>query len=219
MKILSVNIRGFNKDGKKGWFKHLINESNPIVAAVQETKRKKFSDQWIEYAWGSQNVKYAFKESCGRSGGLLILWDPNIFQVDSVVEGEFFIAIKGKLSNYDSEIVIVNVYGPHSDVKKKRFWNSLSELMSYDNAAWVLCGDFNYLRHAYERENTNFIARRASWFNEFINDNGLIEIPFSGRKFTRISDDGLQLSKLDRFLVWTKVSPTRYKRTRSIIST
>ncbi|XP_071693838.1 uncharacterized protein [Rutidosis leptorrhynchoides] len=166
MKILSVNIRGFNWDGKVGWFKRLLHDSSPIVAVAQETKRRKFSDQWID-----------------------------------AVEGEFFIAIKGKLSNFDSEIIIVNVYGPHSDEKKKRFWDSLNGLMSFDNATWVLCGDFNEVRYAHERENSNFIARRASWFNKFINDNGLIEIPLSGRKFTRISDDGIRFSKLDRFLV------------------
>ncbi|XP_071727550.1 uncharacterized protein [Rutidosis leptorrhynchoides] len=197
MKILSVNIRGFNRDGKVGWFKRLLHDSSPIVTVAQETKRRKFSDQWIEYVWGSQNVRYAFKECRGRSGGLLILWDSNIFNVDSAVEREFFIAIKGKLSNYDSEIIIVNVYGPHSDEKKKRFWDSLNDLMSFDNAAWVLCGDFNEVRYAHERENSNFIARRASWFNNFIHDNGLIEIPLSGRKFTQISDDGIRFSKLD----------------------
>ncbi|GJV18591.1 reverse transcriptase domain, reverse transcriptase zinc-binding domain protein [Tanacetum coccineum] len=38
-------------------------------------------------------------------------------------------------------------------------------------------------------------------FNEFINDMRLLEVPMGGRKFTRVSDDGLKLSKLDRFLL------------------
>ncbi|XP_071688703.1 uncharacterized protein [Rutidosis leptorrhynchoides] len=42
---------------------------------------------------------------------------------------------------------------------------------------------------------------RASRFNDFIARNKLIEIPITGRKFTRISDDGVKFSKLDRFLV------------------
>ncbi|XP_071694429.1 uncharacterized protein [Rutidosis leptorrhynchoides] len=37
-------------------------------------------------------------------------------------------------------------------------------------------------------------------FNDFISRNNLIEIPISGKKFMRISDDGVKLSKLDRFL-------------------
>ncbi|XP_071715148.1 uncharacterized protein [Rutidosis leptorrhynchoides] len=179
MRILTVNIRGFNQKGKQGWFKKLIHDANPIIAAVQETRRKSFSDLWVENVWGSQYAKYASKECNGRSGGLLLIWDDSIFQVDQAVEGEFFIANKGKLSNFDSEFVIVNVYGPYNDTKKKRFWDSLNRLLSYDNAAWVFCGDFNEVRNVNERENTKFIPRRAARFNSFINDNGLIEIPLS----------------------------------------
>ncbi|GJR51532.1 reverse transcriptase domain-containing protein [Tanacetum coccineum] len=38
-------------------------------------------------------------------------------------------------------------------------------------------------------------------FNNFINITRLVEILLGGQKFTRISDDGLKFSKLDRFLV------------------
>ncbi|GKE14884.1 transposon TX1 [Tanacetum coccineum] len=38
-------------------------------------------------------------------------------------------------------------------------------------------------------------------FNEFINNTRLIEIPMGGRKFTRVSDDGMKFSKLDCFLL------------------
>ncbi|XP_071715237.1 uncharacterized protein [Rutidosis leptorrhynchoides] len=163
MKILSVNIRGFKRDGKADWFKRMIASSSPIVAAVQETKCKKINDAWIEYLWGSQSVEYAVKYA----------------------------------------VAIVNVYGPYSDEKKKRFWESLDSLCSFDNLAWVFCGDFNEVRSASEREHTNFVHRRASLFNDFIHSNGLIDVPLLGKKYTRISDDGVQFSKLDRFLVST----------------
>ncbi|XP_071718800.1 uncharacterized protein [Rutidosis leptorrhynchoides] len=121
MRILSVNIRGFKQDMKVDWFKRMISTSNPIVAAVQETKHKKIKDSWVEYMWRAQNVEYVAKQAEGRSGGLILMWDCNVFNVNQAVEGEFFIAIKGKLSNFDTEIAIVNVYGPHSDM-----WNELS---------------------------------------------------------------------------------------------
>nr|GEY96340.1 reverse transcriptase domain-containing protein [Tanacetum cinerariifolium] len=59
-----------------------------------------------------------------------------------------------------------------------------------------------------------FIAIKGEWkgvqgdivvesdeFNDFIKNADLMEIPLGGRKFTRIIDDGLKFSKLDRFLV------------------
>ncbi|XP_071713041.1 uncharacterized protein [Rutidosis leptorrhynchoides] len=41
----------------------------------------------------------------------------------------------------------------------------------------------------------------ANWFNDFIDKTSLMEIPLGGRNFTRVSDDGIKFSKLDRFLV------------------
>ncbi|XP_071728132.1 uncharacterized protein [Rutidosis leptorrhynchoides] len=182
MNILSVNIRGFKQDGKEDWFKRMVSSSSPVVAAIQETKCKYANNQWIEFLWGSQDVGYAFKQSNGKSGGLLLVWDSNVFVVDQAVEGEFFLAIKGKLYEYDTEIVVVNVYRPHNDAKKKRFWSSLYDLLRFDNVARVLCGDFNEVRFDSKRKNIVFIDSRASRFNKFILYNGLLEIQLLGKK-------------------------------------
>ncbi|XP_071704083.1 uncharacterized protein [Rutidosis leptorrhynchoides] len=176
----------------------MIASANPIIAAVQETKCHKTSDRWIEFLWGSHDVGYVEKKA---------------------VEGEFFIAIKGKLAGHNTDIVVVNVYGPHNDDKKKSFWDSLSNLLNFNNVAWVLCGDFNEVRRCDERKNSIFMERRASLFNEFIENNGLIEIPLVWKRFTRISDDGVKFSKVDRFLVsdnfahmWNDLSVTPLDR-------
>lgn len=73
-----------------------------------------------------------------------------------------------------------------------------------------------------DRFNCNFNQKGADMFNEFINNTRLIEIPLAGRKFTRVSDDGLKFSKLDRFLVsmefkqrWKDLSVTALERRRS----
>ncbi|XP_071727142.1 uncharacterized protein [Rutidosis leptorrhynchoides] len=59
-------------------------------------------------------------------------------------------------------------------------------------------------------------------FNKFINSNNLTEIPLGGRCFTRVSEDGLQFSKVDRFLVseqfilaWKNLSVVVMERTDS----
>ncbi|XP_071688320.1 uncharacterized protein [Rutidosis leptorrhynchoides] len=97
--------------------------------------------------------------------------------------------------------IIVNVYGPHKDVKKKDFWESLENLLRFVNEDWVLCGNFNDVRSEFERRNCVLDPRRAALFNEFINNAKLIEIPLVGKQFTKICDRGMKFSKLDRFLV------------------
>ncbi|XP_071714756.1 uncharacterized protein [Rutidosis leptorrhynchoides] len=90
------------------------------------------------------------------------------------------------------------------DVEKGGFVSSRSidsEEIRSINSAWLLCGDFNEVRECSDGLTSQFHQSRADQFNDSISRNNLIEVPICGRKFTRISDDGLKFSKLDRFLV------------------
>nr|GEX47941.1 transposon TX1 [Tanacetum cinerariifolium] len=66
--------------------------------------------------------------------------------------------------------------------------------------AWCIFGDLNMVRCGDDRLNSQVNLKEASKFSDFINNTKLIQIPMGGRKFTRISDDGLKFSKLDRIL-------------------
>ncbi|XP_071689062.1 uncharacterized protein [Rutidosis leptorrhynchoides] len=138
----------------------------------------------------------------GKSGGQLLVWDTTIFEAISVIRGDYFIGVSRKWIGSGSNCNIVSVYGPHDDSGKQKFWDELSKAIVSDvNNAWVLCGDFNEVRNEAERFNCDFIEYMAKRFNDFVSDNCLIEIPMSGRIYTRVSGDGLKFSKLDRFLV------------------
>ncbi|XP_071727286.1 uncharacterized protein [Rutidosis leptorrhynchoides] len=171
--ILSLNIRGFAVDGKFRWVKRICSSERPSFA----------------------------KDAMGNSGGLLLIWDSNYFEAIAKADGDFFLAVKGRWKSTGSEFVVVNVYGPHNDVLKILFWDSLEKLMGLNEEAWVLCGDFNEVREHDDRLNCIFHQHQVKRFNEFILRNRLVEIPINGKKFTRISDDGTKFSKLDRFLV------------------
>ncbi|XP_071727580.1 uncharacterized protein [Rutidosis leptorrhynchoides] len=205
MKILSLNIRGFGCDdtveSKISKFRRIRLSKLPDVVSIQASKCNEVSDSWLECVWGGPDFEFVQKPKMGKSEGLLLIWDPGVFNVNQAVVKEFFLAIKGHWIGKDMETIIVNVYGPHNDENKKRMWDSLEQLKRYDNAAWVICGDFNEVWDQTKRQNCVFIKRRASLFNDFIERMQLIEIPLLGKKFTRISDDRSKLSILDRFLV------------------
>lgn len=64
-----------------------------------------------------------------------------------------------------------------------------------------------------ERLNSQLNVKGVNDFNEFIRRDELIDLPLGGRRFTRVSADGLKFSKLDCFLVtnsfvgkWTNLS-------------
>ncbi|XP_071714991.1 uncharacterized protein [Rutidosis leptorrhynchoides] len=184
MKILSLNIRGFGtgKDSKISDFRKLINREKPAVVALQETKCNHVNNKWVSLIWGSNDFDFIQKETTGMSGG------------DDVAEG-------GKWKGKGAVSTIFNVYGPHDDSNKKKLWSGLENLVGDRDMATVLRGDFNEVRDQAERQNCEFIERRAKWFNEFIVKTNLIDVPMGEKKFTRICDNGIKFSKLDRFLV------------------
>ncbi|XP_071705256.1 uncharacterized protein [Rutidosis leptorrhynchoides] len=110
-----------------------------------------------------------------------MIWDPNLFNANRIVERDSFIAIKGFWKDVGTEIILVNIYGPHSDSEKRKMWNDLNDILKYDGAMWALFGDFNEVRYSSERENTEFCERRAKLFNDFIKENSFLDLPLGGR--------------------------------------
>ncbi|XP_071695825.1 uncharacterized protein [Rutidosis leptorrhynchoides] len=203
MKIISINVCGLRKLEKEKfrWLKKLIHFHNPDVLAIQESKRKNVKDGLVEMLWGHQNFNFVFKSVIGFSGGLILIWDPSRFNVVGTVERDYFLGIRGRWVGKSADSIIINVYGPHNDNLKHKFWKSLENIMQVNIDYWVLCRDFNEVRKRSERKNCDFIANRAKMFNDFIDTMHLIEIPMGGTKFTIFSDDSLKYRKLDRFLV------------------
>jgi hypothetical protein len=64
-------------------------------------------------------------------------------------------------------------------------------------------GDFNAVRHLDERRSPRVVPRQVDHlpFNRFIEENFLIDLPLSGRKYSWYKGDGLTMSRLDRFLL------------------
>ncbi|XP_071694940.1 uncharacterized protein [Rutidosis leptorrhynchoides] len=190
MKIMSLNVRSLNQEGNFGWVKNLCVSERPNIAVFQETKCHEINSNWLERLWGSCNFWFIQKQIEGKSGGMLTIWDCNSFEVLDHIIGEFFIVIKGKWKGLSQESTIVNVYGPHNDRDKNKMWGMLERLVSSEDTAWVVCGDFNEVRNQTERFNSVFHEYRAVEFNNFIEKSGLIDVPLGGRKFTRMSEDG-----------------------------
>ncbi|XP_071727948.1 uncharacterized protein [Rutidosis leptorrhynchoides] len=226
MKIMSINIRGFSLDRLGGckisWFRKLRKSESPDIVLIQETKRNQVDDKWVERLWGSRDFNFVQKPKVGKSGGMLIIWDPNAFKVEEAVEKPHLLAIKGRWTGKVRDTIVANIYGPHRDDEKKKLWDTLENFMDVPDVDWVLGGDFNEVRNREERQNSQFIERRAALFNKFIENCNLVEVPLLGRRFTRICDNGIKFSKLDHFLVsdqflssWGDVSAVALDRNSS----
>ncbi|XP_071694449.1 uncharacterized protein [Rutidosis leptorrhynchoides] len=173
----------------------------PVILCLQETKCGQLKDRWFEIFWGSGDFMYIQKYAQVFSGEMIMVWDPTVFKMKEAIKGGFYLAIKGHVAGCDTEIAVVNVYGPHSTGRKIRFWEKLESLLNFKDMPCLVCGDFNEVHYQSERFNSIFNQSWADLFNQFINKTCLIEVPLGDKKFTRICDNGVKFSKLDRFLV------------------
>jgi exonuclease III len=83
MKIMTLNLRGWGDSAKRRRLRSLINSGAFDVCLFQETKCTSFTDTMIHGLWGHKDVGWEAKESQGLSGGLLSIWNKDLFVVRS----------------------------------------------------------------------------------------------------------------------------------------
>ncbi|PWA88435.1 RNA-directed DNA polymerase, eukaryota [Artemisia annua] len=158
--------------------------------------------------WGNFSFDYACSSARGRSGGLVTLWDPNVFVKNQFWCGDNYIIVEGKWMNSVENYYLINVYGPQHQPEKANLWAFLRSFIQNHVGNTILFGDLNEVRNELERFGSSFSTIDASIFNTFIHDAGLIDLPMGGRQFTWMNKAGSKLSKIDRFLISDGVSQT-----------
>jgi hypothetical protein len=99
---------------------------------------------------------------------------------------------------------VANVYAPCELGAKQRLWDSLSSRLQLLSGMRVcVCVDFNAVRIIDERHSTSNGQRPPDHiaFNQFIDDNFLVDLPLCGPIFTWYRGDGFSMSRLYRFLL------------------
>ncbi|KAI3820444.1 hypothetical protein L1987_07991 [Smallanthus sonchifolius] len=168
---------------------------------AQESKLGELSSAQASKIWGRTIFEMDEVKAEGRSGGMLCLWDPGELRAENVIKNRNYFIISGRLVGSGLKGHFANIYTPNDPVSRRDLWLELLGLRNSLPGFWVFLGDFNEVRAALERINSEFIAPNADKFNRFIEDAYLVEYNMGGHKFTYMSDNGLKLSKLDRILV------------------
>ncbi|XP_022040898.1 uncharacterized protein LOC110943457 [Helianthus annuus] len=143
--------------------------------------------------------------AAGRSGGVVSLWDPNIFKVQDSIKHPNFLLSVGVMKGSNKAVNVINVYTPQNVTQKKSLWDVIGGLLGSMSGRWVILGDFNAVRCLEEMMNSKFNKKCASNFNNFIIYNGLREFDMKGMKFTYHNNKGNKHSKIDWVLVCLEV--------------
>ncbi|KAL8498292.1 hypothetical protein ACS0TY_021568 [Phlomoides rotata] len=89
---------------------------------------------------------------------------------------------------------IINMYAPCSSSEKTDLW---------DPSCICVIGDLNSISRESEREDRGLTSnhREIVAFQSFINDNGLVDLPLHGRRFSWYKSNGSCKSRIDRALL------------------
>ncbi|KAL4385916.1 hypothetical protein GQ457_09G028800 [Hibiscus cannabinus] len=199
----SWNIRGLGKAEKKASVRRLIKSSKARVVFIQETKLRTCEDKLIRSLCGlSSSYKFAYSPSVGSAGGLITLWDPAFFTLETSTIEQRFISITGMIHTFNLKCMLINIYAPNDFHCRQEFFGSISSLAASSNLPILLGGDFNIVRNAEEKVGmvTQWGAMKA--FSDFIDDLSLIDLPLHGGKFTWSNlRDIPSTSRIDRYLL------------------
>ncbi|XP_058763485.1 uncharacterized protein LOC131636918 [Vicia villosa] len=152
--------------------------------------------------WGDFNVEWSYLDANGASGGILTMWKKEFFSLNFSFRGEGFLGLcmekEGKL------IYFVNVYASCDKVTRRRTWKKICEFKNNNiEGSWCIGGDFNAISPLGERIGVpnSGNCREINFFNEFIEEMDLVDLPAIGGMFTWFKSNGKAMSRLDRFLL------------------
>nr|GEV66188.1 RNA-directed DNA polymerase, eukaryota, reverse transcriptase zinc-binding domain protein [Tanacetum cinerariifolium] len=198
---LQTNQEGLGQSAKKSWIQEINRKHKVNFVAIQETKMKDIGLFSIKALWGNFSYDFAFNPFVGSSGGILCVWDPNLFIKDSVTISDSFMAVRGTSVPTSTKLLIVSVYAPQDLSEKRVLWEYIGRMTNLWEGECVILGDFNEARSKQERFGTTFNALGATSFNHFISSAGLVDLPFEGYSFTCSHKSALKMRKLDRFII------------------
>ena len=185
MKLISWNIRGLNSLRKGRLLKNMLMQEKPTILFLQETKCNSLVLEKIAAkAWPGGLVTAV--DAQGASGGLAVLWDARVIQLDNIHANKNFIQAIFHIIGTNTHGHMTNVYFPQETIHKAEILDTLLELNSNRlHPLSISRGDFNMIARLEEKQGgRNRSNRDGNILKDFIQNNWLIDLPSNNGLFT-----------------------------------
>ena len=112
MKGIFWNSDGFKDPIKHKFISDLTKEHNLSFIAISETGRKNFTSLFLKNLCAGRDFLWHVKEPRGRSGGILLGIDINVYDIGAIDEGDHYVKFHlcTKMDGFKWALVVV--YGP-----------------------------------------------------------------------------------------------------------
>jgi len=162
MKIMSYNVRGLGGFEKRSEVRRFIQDKQPYVVCLQESKLSLVDEFTVKSIRGSSCCGYSYQASAGASGGLITCWDPLVVEVWCTMNFSNVLIVKGKVILTGQDFIIANVYAPCDTNAKQDLWVRLNNfLLDHGEENVCICEDFNSVRKVEERRGRCVIFRQV----------------------------------------------------------
>jgi exonuclease III len=190
---------------KHRFLDELVKEEQINFIALSETGRDSFPDHVLKIMCGGHDFLWHTMAPHGRSGGILLGVDLNVFDIGSIVEGDFYVKFTLRCKTNGFKFVLYSVYGPAQIQNKSAFLSELANTCSKETLLYMIGGDFNIMRAPEDKSSGEFDPKWPNLFNAVIESLDLKEIVMSGRQYTWAgARDNPTFEKLDGVLISTE---------------
>lgn len=120
MRILSLNVKGSGSQIKHRVIRNLVAQQRIQLLCIQETKKQIIGKECFAL-WGHCDINWVEILATNNGGGLLCI----NFVANVKALGDGYIYLEGLWKEIGSNVVVINVYSPCDNFKKRRLKEDL----------------------------------------------------------------------------------------------
>ena len=182
MIALCWNCRGLRTPRSVGALRELVQQWDPMVVFLTETKKKNAGMTKVRMKIGFENGFYVKKE--GKGGGLAMLWRREVnLEIKSYSMHHIDAVITREGAGFQWRIT--GFYGHPETHRRKDSWNFLDVLNHQFKLPWLCFGDFNEILSS--KEKMGGVPRSQNQIESFrgvVNRCGFKDMGYCGANFT-----------------------------------
>ena len=98
----------------------------------------------MQECWNGTEFDSEGVNASGRSGGLLSIWNKELFVKTEVIKNKCFLIVIGIWKGIDGKMIFANIYGPHNIPEKNALWLELIQLRNNIDGIWIFQWGFQH---------------------------------------------------------------------------
>jgi len=165
MKGVFWNSTGLANLAKYRFLADLVKGEQINFIALSETSRDDFPDHTLKNLSAGQDFLWHCMAPHGRSGGILLGVDLNVFDIGAIAEGDFFVKFTLRCKCDGFKFVMYTVYGPAQYQNKQTFLVEMANTCSKESLPYIIGGDFNIMRRPEDKSPRVFDYKWPNLFN------------------------------------------------------